>query len=255
LLSDAAESAINLVAAVLAFTVLLIAERPADDDHAYGHEKVEYFSSGAEGALILVAALAIIYEAVMRFLHPVELQQLSAGLGISVLASLINLAVSLAMLKVAKKTDSIVLEADAKHLMTDVWTSVGMVAALAVLLFVPEWKILDPLVAIAVALNIIKTGIELIVRSMQGLMDQSLPEHERRTIETSVHQLGGPMVQFTQLRTRKSGAKRFVEFNLLVPGDWSVQAAHALCDQIEEDIARQLNEASIWIHIEPYGQS
>lgn len=253
LLSDAAESGINLIAAALAFTVLLIAERPADDDHAYGHEKVEYFSSGAEGALILVAAVAIIYEAALRFIHPVELKDLSAGLGISILASLINLGVSVAMLKVARKTDSIVLEADAKHLMTDVWTSVGMVAALGILLFKPEWKILDPIVAIGVALNIIRTGISLILRSLQGLMDQALPEPERHAIEESVHHLGGPMVQVAQLRTRKSGAKRFIEFNLLVPGDWTVQTAHSLCDQIEADISAKLNETSIWIHIEPYG--
>jgi len=251
LLSDAAESAINLVAAVLAFIVLVIAERPADDDHAYGHEKVEYFSSGAEGALILVAAFGIAYQAIQRFLAPLPLQELSMGLAISGLASLINLGAALAILKVARQEDSIVLEADARHLLTDVWTSVVLVIALAVLLIKPEWSLLDPLLAIAVALNIVWTGAGLLFRSLQGLMDQALPENEQRIIGDSVARFGGPQVHVRQLRTRKSGSKRFIEFNLLVPGDWSVQIAHSLCDQIEAEIGRQFKDCSVWIHIEP----
>ena len=192
LLSDAMESSVNLVAALVAFIALTVADRPADRSHAYGHDKAEYFSSGVEGALILVAAVLIIYTAVQRFLHPSPLTDLGLGLAIAIIASGINFGVSRFMLRMAKRYDSISLEADAQHLMTDVWTSVGVVAALGVVaLTPPKWIILDPIIAILVGLNIIHTGVNLIRRSMAGLMDSSLSEPEIQQIEEAIRVCAG----------------------------------------------------------------
>ena len=186
LLSDAAESSVNLIAALVAFGALTVVAKPADRAHNYGHDKAEYFSSGVEGALILVASATIIYTAVKRFMNPAPLTDLGLGLAISLIASAINFGVSRFMLRSAKRFDSITLEADAHHLMTDVWTSVGVVAALAVVMFAPpKWAILDPIIAIIVALNIIRTGVSLIRRSMAGMMDSSLPAGEVTQIEDS----------------------------------------------------------------------
>lgn len=252
LLSDAAESSVNLVAALVAFGALTVAARPADKTHAYGHDKAEYFSSGVEGALILVAAATIIYTAVSRFLHPAPLTDLGPGLVIALAASGINLGVSRFMLRVAKKYDSITLEADAHHLMTDVWTSVGVVAALGVVLFAPpRWAILDPVIAVAVGVNIIRTGISLIGRSVAGLMDSSLPADEVAQIEGAIRATNGPDAIFHGLRTRKSGSRRFVEFHLLVPGAITVRAGHDQCKAIEAEIHAQLPNTLVTIHVEP----
>jgi cation diffusion facilitator family transporter len=252
LLSDAMESSVNLVAALVAFLALTVADRPADRSHAYGHDKAEYFSSGVEGALILVAAMLIIYTAVRRFMNPAPLTDLGLGLGISILASAINFAVSRYMLRMAKRYDSISLEADAQHLMTDVWTSVGVVAALGIVACTPpNWTILDPIIAVIVALNIVFTGVSLIRRSMAGLMDSSLSESEIQQIEKAIHDSLASGAAFHSLRTRKSGSQRFVDLHVTVPGNWTVVKGHDQCERIEAAIGVQLPKISATTHLEP----
>lgn len=252
LLSDAMESSVNLAAALVAFTALTIADRPADRSHSYGHDKAEYFSSGVEGTLILVAAILIIHTAVTRFLNPRPLADLGVGLGIAFVASGVNFGVSRFMTKMAKRYDSITLEADAKHLMTDVWTSVGVVSALGVVAFAPAgWSILDPIVAVAVGLNIIHTGINLIRRSAAGLMDSSLSETEIRQIEEAIRESLGAGAGFHGLRTRKSGSRRFVDLHVTVPGDLSVAEGHQCCELVETAIRKRLPKTSVVTHLEP----
>jgi len=250
LLSDAAESSVNLIAALIAFTALTIADRPPDDDHTYGHDKAEYFSSGAEGTLILVAAATIIYAAVKRILHPVPLENVAVGLIIALVASGINFGVSRIMLRVAHKEDSIALEADANHLMTDVWTSIGVVAAVG-LVALTGWQILDPLIAIVVAIQIIVMGIRLLKRSMLGLMDTTLPLDEVAVITEAIAHASGSETPYHALRTRKSGSRRFVDFHLLLPGKTSVQESHDLVMKIESEIEQQLPHIYVTIHVEP----
>lgn len=254
LLSDAMESSVNLIAALVAFIALTIADRPADRSHAYGHDKAEYFSSGVEGALILIAAAFIIYTAVDRFLHPSPLVRLETGLVIALVASAINFGVSRFMLRMAHRYDSIALEADARHLMTDVWTSVAVVAALGVVAVAPPgWAFLDPVVAVAVALNIIRTGASLIRRSMSGLMDSSLSETEISQIEDAIRSSSGGEAAFHNLRTRKSGSRRFVELHVTVPGHLSVTEGHDRCERIESAIRTLLPKTSVSTHLEPEG--
>lgn len=252
LFSDAAESLVNLTAGLVAFTALTIASRPADHDHTYGHDKAEYFSSGVEGALIMVAALTIIYAATERFFHPAALHQLGIGLFVSLLAAGANFVTARVLLKVAKTQDSITLEADAQHLLTDVWTTVGVVAGLAVVMFTPpSWQILDPAIAILVALHIIKTGVGLMRRSYDGLMDVALPAEEIAIIENLVRTEIPAEANFHALRTRKAGARRFIDFHLLLPEQTTVKTSHQLCDRIEAAIARNLQKTSVTIHVEP----
>lgn len=251
LLSDAAESSVNLVAALVAFGALTLVARPADEEYRYGYDKAEYFSSGIEGALILVAAITIIYTAISRFLHPAELEGIGPGLAVALVASGINFAVSRFMLRKAEQYDSITLEADAHHLMTDVWTSVGVIAALAVVMFVPKWSILDPIIAVAVGLNIIRTGVSLVKRSFAGLMDISLPAAEMDQIEELLREKEGPDVVYHKFRTRRSASRRYIEFHLLLPGSLSVQAAHDRCTAIENEIRSRWPKTRITIHVEP----
>jgi cation diffusion facilitator family transporter len=254
LLSDAMESSVNLIAASVAFIAITVADRPADRSHAYGHDKAEYFSSGVEGSLILVAAVLIIYTAVQRFMHPSPLIDLGLGLTIAIIASGINFGVSRFMLRAAKRYDSISLEADAQHLMTDVWTSVGVVAALGVVaLTPPKWIILDPIIAILVGLNIIYTGVILIKRSMAGLMDSSLSEPEIQQIQEAIRNALDPGTSFHSLRTRKSGSRRFADLHVTVPGDLSVTEGHDRCERIEAAIECTLPKAFISTHLEPDG--
>lgn len=250
LLSDAAESSVNLVAALIAFAALTIADRPPDADHTYGHDKAEYFSSGAEGTLILIAAITIIYTAVKRILNPVPLENLGIGLVIALVASAINFGVSRIMLRVAHQEDSIALEADANHLMTDVYTSIGVVAGVG-LVALTGWQLLDPIIAIAVAIQIIVMGIRLLRRSMQGLMDTTLPQGEVAVITEAIVRASGTETPYHALRTRKSGSRRFVDFHLLLPGRTSVQESHDLITKIENDIERQLPHTFVTIHVEP----
>lgn len=252
LFSDAAESLVNLTAGLVALGALIIAARPADVGHAYGHNKAEYFSSGVEGALILVAAVSIMYTAGERFLHPVPLENLGLGLTVSLLAAAVNFVTARMILKVAYEQDSITLEADAKHLLTDVWTSVGVFGGLAVVMFAPpSWQILDPIMAVVVGLNIVMTGVALLRRSTGGLMDAALPSEEVQRIEAIVRALLPDGASFHDLRTRKAGPRRFIEFHLLLPGVTSVGESHALCDRVEAAIGAEWPQTSVIIHVEP----
>jgi cation diffusion facilitator family transporter len=251
LLSDALESLVNLAGAVMALTMLTIAARPADDIHVYGHSKAEYFSSVTEGLLILGAAAGIIAAAVNRLLQPRELEQLGLGLGVSVVASAINLAVARILLRVGRERRSITLEADAHHLMTDVWTSAGVIGGVA-LAGLTGWAYLDPLVAIVVALNIIWTGIQLVGRSVSGLMDAALPEPERNLIQDVMQKYEEHGVSFHALRTRQAAARRFVSVHMLVPGEWTVHDAHHVAEDFESDIRGTLGGVvTVFTHIEP----
>ena len=251
LLSDAMEALVNLAAGLIALTALTIAEQPADDRHTYGHDKAEYFSSGVEGTLILFAAGAIIYAGWSRFLHPAPLQHLGWGISVGVLAAAMNYTTARLMLKVAAKYDSVTIEADAKHLLTDVWTSAGVLGGLLVIVFLPAWQILDPLIAIGVGLHIVVTGVDLVRRSIDGLMDVALSPGEIEETEALIRAGLPADASFHALRTRKAGATRFVEFHLTVPGATSVSESHALCDRLEESIASRLAKASVTIHVEP----
>jgi cation diffusion facilitator family transporter len=252
LFSDAVESVVNLTAGLIALMAIILAYRPADQSHAYGHGKVEYFSSGMEGILICVAALGIAYASVQRFLHPQELKYLGAGIVVATLAGGVNFVVARGMLKAAREYDSIVLEADAKHLLTDVWTSAGLVLALAIMrLAPPSWQILDPILGLAMSVNIVWTGVGLVRRSVAGLMDVGLPQEEISRIADVIRRIGGAESGFHALRTRKSGMVRFVDFHLLVPGSMTVQQSHDLCCAMEEAIKAELPGSQTTIHVEP----
>ncbi|NPA91789.1 MAG: cation transporter [Chloroflexi bacterium] len=249
LLADAAESTVNVMAAGVTLWAITVAGRPPDASHHYGHEKVEYFSSGFEGSLILVAAGGIILSALPRLFHPVPLQHVDVGLVIAVLASLINGLVARYLLHVARRVDSIALRADAHHLLTDVWTSLGVVAGVA-LTWLTGWYILDPLIALIVALNIVRVGIQLLKASAEGLMDRALPPEEIARIREVIEE-EAPGTPYHALRTRKSGPRRFVDLHLLVPGSMSVREAHRLADRIETRIRQLYPQSVVTIHIEP----
>jgi len=251
LFSDAAESLVNLSAGIIALIALSVAHAPPDERHTYGHDKAEYFSSGIEGLLVIVAAVGIALAAVDRFLHPAELTNLGIGLLATLLAAAINWGTARVMLRAAREYDSIVLEADAKHLLTDVWTSAGLVAALAVLLVAPKLTFVDPLLAGLMALNIARTGWDLLARSVGGLMDHALPEEEHAAIATAVAQRAPGGAEIHALRTRRSGKRRFVEFHLLLPGGTTVKEAHDICCDVEKEIAGTLPAVNIFIHVEP----
>jgi len=251
LLSDAIESLVNLAGAVIALIMLTIAARPADESHVYGHSKAEYFASLTEGSLILAAALWIMVTALIRLLHPQELQDLGIGLLISAAASVINFIVARILMNQGKKQNSISLEADAHHLMTDVWTSVGVIGGVAIA-GLTGWTILDPLLAIAVALNILWTGFQLIRRSVQGLMDASLPRPEREQIEEVMKIYRQKGVDFHALLTRQAAARRFISVHMLVPGEWTVHDAHHMAEDFEADIRSVLGGVvTVITHLEP----
>ncbi len=249
LLSDAAESVVNLVAALTTLGMLTVAARPPDQEHAYGHDKAEYFASGVEGALILVASLAIVWSAVNRLLHPRAIEQVGIGLLVSTGASIVNLVVSRVLFRAGKKHHSIALEADAHHLMTDVWTSAGVLAGIGVVALT-GWHWLDPVVAIGVALNITWTGVKLIRRSALGLLDTALPPDEQGAVQQVLDAHRSPEVQFHALRTRQAAARRFVSVHVLVPGTWSVSRGHALLERIEQEIRLAVPNAHVLTHLE-----
>lgn len=251
LFSDALEALVNLAAGLVALGAVSMAEEPADDKHHFGHDKAEYFSSGVEGALILVAAAAILWSAVSRLLDPQPPDNLVAGLAVAFVAGAANYFTARTMLKVAAQHDSITIEADARHLLTDVWTSVGVIGGLFVVLWMPQWAILDPLMAMAVALHVIVTGIDLLRRSAEGLMDVALPPDEVRRAEAAIVAVLPPATSYHALRTRKAGARRFLELHLLVPGVMSVADSHALCDRIETALHEALARTTVTIHVEP----
>ena len=250
LLSDAAESLVNLLGAVIAFVMLTIAARPADEEHLYGHSKAEYFASGAEGTLILLAALSILITAIERLVHPRPLAQPMLGLVICAVASLVNFGVARILLSVGRQYNSITLEADAKHLLTDVWTSAGVIVGV-ILVTLTGWQRLDPLVAIAVAGNIVWTGYGLVRRSVLGLMDAALPAAEQAAIEEVFARYRQAGIEFHALRTRQAGARRFVSVHVLVPGCWTVQRGHEVLEHIEADIRQTLGDTTVDTHLEP----
>ena len=251
LLSDAIESVVNLAGAVMALVMLTIAARPADESHVYGHSKAEYFASLVEGVLILTAAAGIITTAVNRLLHPSELQELGLGLGVSVIASLINFVVARILLNQGQKINSITLESDAHHLMTDVWTSVGVIGGVAVA-GLTGWTVLDPLLAIAVGLNIVWTSFQLLRRSVLGLMDTALPQKERDLITEVMKKYNDRGVTFHALRTREAAARRFISVHMLVPGKWTVHDAHHIAEDFEADVRAALGGVvTVFTHLEP----
>lgn len=250
LLSDALESLVNLVAAGALLLALRVAERPADEDHPYGHEKVEYFSSGLEGAMIFVAATLIIVTAIERLVNQKPLDAVTIGLAISGGATLINFVVARILLSAGRRRHSIALEADAHHLMTDVWTSIGVLVGVGAVALT-GWLWLDAAVALLVAVNILGTGARLVRRSARNLMDAALPESEQAKVTRILDALRSDGLGYHALRTRQAGARRFVELHLLVPGGWSVQHAHDVVEHIEADIRRELQNATVLVHVEP----
>ena len=252
LLSDALESLVNLVAAIIALAMLTIAARPADEMHAYGYSKAEYFSSGLEGALILLAAASIVWTAVPRLLVPLPLEHIGIGLAISVVASAINFGVARVLLNAGKEYRSITLEADAHHLITDVWTSAGVVLGVGAVALT-GWLRLDPIIALIVAANILRTGWQLLGRSTRGLLDAALPAGEQKAIKQVLNQYESQGIQFHALRTRQAGTRAFVSLHVLVPRDWTVQRGHDLLEQLERDIRAAVPGAQLFTHLEPQG--
>ena len=249
-LSDAAESIVNLVGALVALIAVRVSVRPPDDDHAYGHEKAEYLSAGAEGALILAAAVGIAWVAVARLLDPQPLSDVGVGVAISAVAAGLNLIVATLLMRVGREQRSITLEADGRHLMTDVWTSIGViVGVIAVLL--TGWERLDPIIALLVALNIVRTGIQLLGRSAGGLMDHALGPAEQAEIQAVLDAHREDGVEFHALRTRQAGRRAFVSLHLLVPGAWTVQQGHDLAERVERDLRERLPYATVFTHVEP----
>ena len=251
LLSDALESCVNLVAAVVALIMIHISEKPADEGHEFGHTKAEYFSSAIEGSLILVAAFSIIWSAVPRLIAPQPIENVGLGLLISTSASLVNLGVSLVLISNGKKRKSLLLEADGKHLMTDVWTSAGVIAGVLIVKLT-GFLILDPVIAVLVALNIIWTGFTLIKRSANGLMDASITEEELKKVKEYLDGLKTDTIEYHSLMTRQAGQRKFISLHLLVPGEWSVQQGHDFAEKIEETIEDMFSEpVTVSSHIEP----
>jgi cation diffusion facilitator family transporter len=249
LLSDALESIVNLVGALMALAMLTIAARPADEEHDFGHSKAEYFSSGVEGTLILLAAVSIIVTAIPRLITPKPLEQVGLGLGVSVVASLVNLIVSQVLLRAGKQYHSITLEADSRHLMTDVWTSVGVLAGVGAVALT-GWERLDPIVACLVAVNIVWSGVGIIRKSVLGLMDTALPIQDQNKLQKVLEPYLLDGIQYHALRTRESGARKFVSLHVLVPGLWTVQRGHRLLEKIEADIRHALQSVTVLTHLE-----
>jgi cation diffusion facilitator family transporter len=250
LLSDAVESVVNLVAAGTALFALWYSTRPVDRSHNYGHQKIEFFSAAIEGALILAAAGTIIWFSFQRLITPQPIESISVGLFIAVLAALINLVLARAMLRVARRHESVVLQADGQHLMTDVWTTVGVIAALIVAT-VTEWNWVDPLVGLLVAANIIRIGIVLLRGSFDGLMDRAVSLGEERQIRLAIETTLPADVTYHALRTRRAGSHRAVDLHLLVPGAQRVRDAHQLSKRIEDAIAAVYPGTETVVHIEP----
>lgn len=250
LLSDALESLVNLAGAGMALAMLSIAERPEDEGHAFGHGKAEYFSSGFEGLLILVAAAAIALTAVERLLNPQPLEQLGVGLAVSVVAALINLAVGRVLLRAGSRYRSITLEADGQHLLTDVWTSIGVIAGVGAVALT-GWLWLDPTLALLVAANIVWTGWGLLRRSTSGLMDGGVPPEQHARLVAVLERYRALGIDYHALRTREAGARSFVSLHVLVPGAWTVARGHQLVEELDRDIRHELPHATVFTHLEP----
>ncbi len=250
LLSDALESCINLIAALVGFWALSFAAKPPDAEHAFGHSKAEYFSSGLESALIMVAAVSIAIAAWGRLFDPQPIEQIGLGLALSLVATAINGGVTFVLLRAGRRLRSITLRADAHHLLTDVWTSAGVVIGIFVVKLT-GWLVLDPIIALIVAANIVWAGFRLLRETGSGLLDRSLPAHEQQMIMDRLIPYQESGIQFHALLTRVAGSRRFVSFHVLVPGDWTVQHGHDLCEELELAIAQTLPGTHIITHLEP----
>ncbi|MBJ7331080.1 MAG: cation transporter [Solirubrobacteraceae bacterium] len=250
LLSDAAESLVNVAAAVVALAVVHWAGRPPDEEHAYGHEKADYLSAGVEGTLILIAAATICYAAIGRLLNPEELDAVGLGLAISLVATLVNLVVARILLSAGRDEQSLAVESNGRHLMTDVWTSVGVVIGVAAVA-VSGIERLDPVIALFVAANIIRVGVALVRRATDGLMDRALDPAELAEIQRVLDSFAGEQVQFHALRTRRAGRRAFISLHVLVPGGWSVQEGHDLVERLERQLRAAFDPAVVFTHLEP----
>lgn len=250
LLSDAAESVVNLVAAIFGLVAIHWAGQPADEEHTYGHEKANYLAAGVEGALILIAAVTIGVAAVDRLIDPQPIQAVGLGLAVSMVASTVNLSVGLLLIRVGRREQAMVLEADGKHLLTDVWTSVGVVIGVA-LVAITGWETLDPLVALVVAANIVVAGCGLVRRSADGLMDRALEPGERQLIDAVLERFTTEQTGFHALRTRRAGRRAFVSVHVLVPGEWSVQRGHDFVERVEEALRDTFAAVTVDTHLEP----
>ena len=250
LLSDALESLANVAAAMVALASLHVAMKPEDDDHAHGHSKAEYFAAGVEGGLIMIAALVIGWEAIDRFFAPQTITQPVAGLAVSMFASLLNFIVAGILAKVGHQRRSVALEADARHLMTDVWTSIAVLIAVSLVSFT-GWPWLDPLIGLLLAFHIIITGVKLVNESLHGLMDSAVAPDELESIRTALGRYADKGVQFHALRTRRAGALKFMSVHLLMPGAWTIAQGHDLSEQIENDLRKLIPGLVVVTHLEP----
>lgn len=254
LLSDALESTVNLVAAVVALVAIRVAEKPPDEDHGFGHGKAEYLSAGVEGTLIVVAAATIAWAAIDRLVQPSDVEDVGIGLAISVIAALANVATAIILRRAGRANRSITLEADARHILTDVWTTVGVLVGVG-LVGLTGWQVLDPLVALAVAVNIVVAGGSMVRRAVQGLIDSALPAEDRATIAEVLARVADAErhdgVVFHAVRTRASGRQRFVSLHVLVPGAWPVQRGHDLCERVEAALTDALDTLTVTTHLEP----
>ncbi|MBX7157392.1 MAG: cation diffusion facilitator family transporter [Verrucomicrobiae bacterium] len=250
LLSDALESVVNLVAAFIAWISLSVAIQPEDKEHAFGHSKAEYFASGLEGLFIFIAALGIAWAAIERFFHPQALTHTFQGILVSSGASVINLVVALILLRVGKKRSSVALEADGKHLMTDVWTSVGVIIGIS-LVALTQWWWLDPMVGLLLSAHIVVTGLKLMKESMRGLMDFRLPKKELALIQATLDKYAAEGIGYHALRTRRAAALKFVAVHLLMPGEWTVVQGHTIVERIEEDLRNAIPNLIVFTHMEP----
>ena len=250
LLSDALESLVNVGGAAMALFMLHWAAAPPDEEHAYGHSKAEYFSSGFEGTLILVAAVAICWTAGPRLIHPLAIAQAGVGLAVNGVATLLNLAAARLLLRAGRRHGSVALEADGHHLMTDVWTGGGVIVGVGLVAATGQ-AIFDPLTAMAVAINTIWTGWRLLRDAAAGLMDAAWPEAEQRILNEVLDEFRAPGIEFHAMRTRRAAARRFVSFHVLVPGAWSVQTGHELLERVEDRLAERLPNVTVLTHLEP----
>jgi len=250
LLSDALESRVNLAGAVMALAMLYVASRPEDKNHHFGHSKAEYFSSGMEGGFIIIAAGGIAYTAIERLINPQPLEQLGVGLMVSAIAGVINFAAALVIGHNGRKHNSVTLIANSKHLMTDVWTSLGVLGGVG-LVVITGWAPLDSFVAIAVAINIVWSGIGILRQSVSGLMDSVLPDEELQLIREKINEILPEGTIFHALMTRQAGARRFVSFHVLVPGNWTIEQGHVVLEKLEVEITQLLPNMVVFTHIEP----
>jgi len=250
LLSDAVETVVNLVAGVIALLSLMVSAKPEDEDHAYGHTKVEYFASGMEGGMILIAAVGIAWNSVAHFLHPHPLERINVGVALTVAATVLNFIVARILFRAGKRERSVTLEADAHHLMTDVWTSITVVVAIGLVGWT-GWLWLDPLMGVLLAFHILFIGAKLVRQSMLGLMDTGFPEEDMQAVRQVLESHSGEGMQYHALRTRQAGARRFMSVHLLVPGKWTVAEGHELVEQVEADLRARLPRLHVTTHLEP----